>query len=316
MFRRIHDCLQTRTLLIAVLLAALVLVGCQPEPTATPIPTATPEPEPLVLGVALSNMNTFFATSLEAAEVAAERTGATIELRDAGDDLDTQLEQMQELIDMEVDALLVNAVDADAVVPLVEAANEADIPVFTFDRSVSGGDITSHIASDNVAGGQIAGDYMVEILNGEGNVIELQGVMTASAAQDRGQGFNEAIADEDGITLLAQVEAGWTREGGEEVFAELLEEYDDIDGVFAHNDEMILGAIEAAKAAGRADEIEFIGFDAVEDAIVAIENGELRATVAQQPAEMGRITVEAAVAHLNGEDVDAAIPVDLALITE
>ena len=90
---------------------------------------------------------------------------------------------------------------------------------------------------------------------------------------------------------------------------------DQIDAVFAQNDEMILGAIDAAKEAGRADRIVFVGFDAIDDAITALENGELSATIAQQPKEMGRLGVESAMEYLGGEDVSSFIAVDLALIT-
>ena len=116
--------------------------------------------------------------------------------------------------------------------------------------------------------------------------------------------------------MIARETANFNREEGRTVFAALLEEYEEIDGVFAHNDEMILGAIEAAKAADRAGDILFVGFDAIEDAVAAVESGDLLATIAQQPAEMGRLGVEAAVDYLNGTEIPESVPVDLALITK
>lgn len=302
-----------RGLLAAGLL--IVLAACGPAATPTPTPAPT-EAEPLVLGVAVSNLGvTFFQSFAEGAQSAADRLDVTLILEDAGDESAPQLEQLQSLIDQGVDALLINPVDTEAVVPLIEAANEAGIPVFTFDRSAAGGEIVSHIASDNLAGGQMAGDYLAETLNQQGSVVEILGQSGTSAAEQRGAGFNEALSAYDEMEIVAQIRADWSREQAQEEFAAVLEEQTDIAGVFAHNDEMILGAIAAAQAAGRADDIQFIGFDAVEDAIAAIEAGDLLATVAQQPAEMGRISVETAVAHLNGESVEAEIPVDLALIT-
>jgi ABC-type sugar transport system substrate-binding protein len=98
------------------------------------------------------------------------------------------------------------------------------------------------------------------------------------------------------------------------VFENILQAEPEIDGVFAHNDEMILGAIEAAKAAGRDAEIVFVGFDAVDDAVAAVDAGDLAATIAQQPAVMGQLGVDTAAAYLGGASVEAFTPVNLALV--
>jgi ribose transport system substrate-binding protein len=118
-----------------------------------------------------------------------------------------------------------------------------------------------------------------------------------------------------GVEIVARQTANFNRAEGLTVFENILEAQPVIDGVFAHNDEMILGAIEAASAANRAGEIVFVGFDAVDDAVAAVEAGDLAATVAQQPSEMGRLGIETAVKHLNGETVESYIPVALSLVT-
>jgi len=215
-----------------------------------------------------------------------------------------------------VSALLINPTDAAAIVPSIQRANEAGIPVFTIDRAAEGGEVVSHIASDNVAGGRMAAEFLCNALGGEGNVVELEGIAGTSAARDRGQGFNEYMSEEcPGVTIVARQTANFNRAEGLTVFENILTAEPDIDGVFAHNDEMILGAIEAAEAAGRAGEITFVGFDAIDDAVAAVRDGRLAATVAQQPALMGELGVQTAVAYLNGESVEAYIPVDLELIT-
>ena len=213
--------------------------------------------------------------------------------------------------------MLVNPTDAAAIVPSIQRANEAGIPVFTIDRAAEGGEVVSHIASDNVAGGRMAAEYLCEALGGEGNVVELEGIAGTSAARDRGQGFNDYMSSEcTGVTIVARQTANFNRAEGLTVFENILTAEPEIDGVFAHNDEMILGAIEAAKAADRAGDILFVGFDAIEDAVAAVESGDLLATIAQQPAEMGRLGVEAAVDYLNGTEIPESVPVDLALITK
>lgn len=299
-----------------VFLAAACAGAATPTATLpTDVPESVSQSAEATIGLSLSNLgNPFFASVQEGAEEAAARLGVTLVVEDAADNAETQAEQIQALIEQGVRALMINPVDSEAIGSSIEAANAAGIPVFTIDRSAASGEVVAHIASDNVVGGKMAGDYLADTLSESGNVVELRGIEGTSAARDRGAGFNEAMAAYPNITIVASEVANFNREEGETVFAAILEENADIDGVFAHNDEMILGAIAAAQAAGR-EGIQFIGFDAVEDAISAVEAGDLLATIAQQPAEMGRLGVEAAVAHLGGEAVEESIPVDLALIT-
>jgi len=312
-FPRFVKLLALMSLVFALLLAAC---GDDDDKDQEAAPAASEAPE-VTIGLSVSTLqNPFFVSLKEGAEAAAERLGVTLLVEDAGDDADQQATQIQSLIDEGASVLLINPVGSDSVVAAIEAANEAEVPVFTIDRSASGGEVVSHIASDNLAGGKMAGDYLAESLGKTGKIVELQGIPGTSAAEARGAGFNEAMEAYPDMELIAQETANFDRAEGQTVFAAILEEQDEIDGVFAHNDEMILGAIEAAKEADRAGEIQFVGFDAVEDAITALEAGDLLATVAQQPAEMGRLGVEAAVSYLNGEEVDDFIPVDLALITK
>jgi ribose transport system substrate-binding protein len=278
---------------------------------------AAPPAEGYTLGLSLSTLNNpFFVTLKEGAEEAAAAAGVELIVVDAQDDSAKEATNIEDLIQKEVDALLINPTDADAIVPSVQKANEAGIPVFTVDRSAAGGEIVSHIASDNVAGGRMAGKFLCDLLGGSGKAVELEGIAGTSAARDRGQGFNEVMSSECAdVEIVARQTANFNRAEGLSVFENILQAQPEIDGVFAHNDEMILGAIEAAEAAGRAAEISFVGFDAVDDAVAAVEAGQLAATVAQQPAEMGRLGVEFAVKYLNGVSIDTYVPVDLRLVT-
>ena len=304
-----------RWVIAVMVIVALMLTACgndKKETKATPVPTV---PETFTIGVALSNLsNPFFVTLKDGAEGEAQRQGVTLVFEDAADDAAQQTTQVQSLIDQGVNALLINPVDADAIVPSIEAANAAGIPVLTIDRSASGGTILSHIASDNQAGGKMAGEFLAERINKTGNIVELQGPAGNSAADERGAGFDGAIAAYPDIHIVAKEIANWNREEAKTVFTQILADNADIVGVFAQNDEMVLGAIDAAKDAGR-DGIVFVGFDAIDDAIAAVEAGSLTATIAQQPSEMGRLGVETAVKALKGDTVPSTIPVDLALVT-
>ena len=310
--------MKKKTLVIFSILAVALLLfaACSPkaveeESVAEPVAEA----EEYTLGLSLSTLNNpFFVTLKEGAEAAASSAGVTLVVVDSQDDATTEATNMEDLIQQGVDAILVNPTDADAIVPSIEKANAAGIPVFTIDRGAAGGEVVSHIASDNVAGGYMAAKFLCEAVGGEGNVVELEGIAGTSAARDRGQGFNDYMSTEcSGVTIVAQQTANFNRAEGLTVFENILQAEADIAGVFAHNDEMILGAVEAASAAGRAG-IIFVGFDAVDDAVAAVEAGTLAATVAQQPSEMGRLGVEKAVASLGGESIDDYVPVDLALV--
>jgi ribose transport system substrate-binding protein len=274
-----------------------------------------PPPTEITLGLSLSTLNNpFFVTLKEGAEDAAAAAGVTLVVVDSQDDPATEATNLEDLIQQGVSAILINPTDADAIVPSIEKANAAGIPVFTIDRGASGGEVVSHIASDNEAGGRMASEFLCNALNGVGKVVELEGIAGTSAARDRGKGFNDYMsASCTGVEIIARQTANFNRAEGLTVFENILQAEPEIDGVFAHNDEMILGAIEAAEAAGRMG-IVFVGFDAVDDAIAAVDTGKLAATIAQQPSEMGRLGVEKAVAFITGETVDAYIPVDLALV--
>jgi ribose transport system substrate-binding protein len=267
------------------------------------------------LGLSVSTLNNpFFVTLVEGAQAAAEAMGVELIVVDAQDSPSTEAANIEDLIAQGVDAILINPTDSDAVVPSVLAANEAGIPVFTIDRSASGGEVVSHIASDNVAGGVLAAQYLCSRLGGAGKVVELEGIAGTSAARDRGQGFNQYMAEScPGVEIVARQTANFNRAEGLTVFENILQAQSVIDGVFAHNDEMILGAIEAATAAGRTG-IVFVGFDAIDDAVSAVRAGTLAATVAQQPALMGELGVMTAVSALNGETVPDFIPVGLRIV--
>ena len=286
------------------------------EAVEASIPVGLRLVQDLTIGLSLSTLNNpFFVTLRDGAQAAADALGVELVVVDAQDDPSTEAANIQDLIAQGVDAILINPTDADAIVPSIEAANAAGIPVFTVDRGAAAGEVVSHVASDNVAGGAMAAEYLCNALGGAGNVVELEGIAGTSAARDRGQGFNDYMsANCAGVTIVARQTANFNRAEGLTVFENILQANAEISGVFAHNDEMILGAIEAAAAAGRSG-ITFVGFDAVADAVAAVEGGTLAATVAQQPDLMGSLALETAVGYLGGETVETYIPVALSLVT-
>jgi ribose transport system substrate-binding protein len=270
------------------------------------------------VGLSVSTLNNpFFVTLRDGARAAAARAGLDLVVLDAQDKVDKQVADVEDLVQKKVKVILVNPTDAAAVVPAIQRANAAGIPVITVDRAAAGGQVAFHIASDNVAGGKLAGSLVCKLLGGTGAAVELEGIPGSSAARDRGQGFHQALeAGCPGVKVVARQTANFDRAQGLSVMENVLQAQPKIDAVFAHNDEMALGALQAVRATRR--HIRIVGFDATDDAVKAVAACDLKATVAQQPAEMGRLAVEKAALLAGGARAPGAtefIPVALKLVT-
>ena len=192
--------------------------------------------------------------------------------------------------------------------------NQANIPVITLDRQATKGEVVSHIASDNVLGGKIAGDYIAKKAGEGAKVIELQGIAGTSAARERGEGFQQAVAAHK-FNVLASQPADFDRTKGLNVMQNLLTAHPDVQAVFAQNDEMALGALRALQTAGKSD-VMVVGFDGTPDGEKAVNDGKLAATIAQLPDQIGAKGVETADKVLKGEKVQAKYPVDLKLVVK
>lgn len=269
----------------------------------------------VTVGLAVSTLNNpFFVSLKEGAEKAAKEAGVELLVVDAQDDTAKQISGVEDLIQKKVSVLMINPTDSAAIVTAVEAANKANIPVITVDRAAEGGQVVSHIASDNAAGGKMAGEFILEKLGGKGNIVELQGIAGTSAARDRGQGFHDAIDNKEGIKVVASQPADFDRAKGLSVMENILQGNKDIQAVFAHNDEMALGALQAVEAQGK--DVLVVGFDATDDAVKAVQDGKMAATVAQKPAAIGETALQTAVKVAKGEKVESNIPVELELVTK
>lgn len=277
---------------------------------------ATDSEEGFKVGLSVSTQNNpFFVDLREGAEGAASANGLELVVADAQDDPSKQINDIEDLLQQDIDILLVNPTDDEAVVAGIEAANAAGIPVITVDRSANGGEIVSHIASDNVAGGEMAGEFLAEALGDEGGkIVELEGIPGVLATTERGEGFHNVIDAIDTIEVVAKQTANFDRTEGLNVMENILQNHQDIVAVFAHNDEMALGAIEALEAQGMLDDVVVVGFDATDDARAAVEEGRMQATVAQQPRLISEKAIETAIKVINGESVEDFIPVDLELV--
>ncbi|MFK0061140.1 substrate-binding domain-containing protein [Streptomyces werraensis] len=268
------------------------------------------------IGLSLSTLNNpFFVQIRDGAEEEAKKLGVDLTVTDAQNDASQQANQLQNFTSGSLDAVVVNPVDSDAAGPSVRGANKADIPVVAVDRGVNKADTSALVASDNVEGGALGAKALAEKLGGKGTIVILQGQAGTSASRERGAGFAEGLKDYPGIKVVAKQPADFDRTKGLDVMTNLLQAHPDIDGVFAENDEMALGAIKAlGSKAGKS--VQVVGFDGTPDGLKAVQAGTLYASVAQQPSELGRIAVRNALRAAEDEKVEKMVKVPVKVVTK
>jgi len=245
---------------------------------------------------------------------AAELGNIDVIVLDARTDPGRQLAQVEDLIQQKVDVILLSPWDPDPGGSCVEAANKANIPVIVLDVGVNSGKIETFIVSDNLKGGELAGEFIAQKLGGKGKVAHIQCQLGYKIPALRGEGFTN-VMKKYGIEIVAKQPADSQRSLGMKVMEDFIQAHPDLNAVFCENDEMALGALEAVKAAGLQDKIIVVGFDAIPDALCSIKNGELAATVAQKPYEIGKMGVDAALKVLKGEKLPETIYVPVELVT-
>ena len=271
--------------LIVMLLAVLLVL--------TPLMGSAALADDLTIGLSFPSLAfAWFAFLEQAVLEKAEILGVDVISLEAEDRVDRQMAIIEDMIIAGVDGVLLVPIEIEAVVPAVEALNDAGIPVVTVDRRLvedAPVEILAHVGADNVAGGRNAGhmvvDYLVEKY-GEprGVVVELYGTPGAGPAIERSQGFNEVMEEYPDITVETRT-GYFSRVDGMAVMEDIIISIPEFDAVFGANDEMIMGAIEAMEASGLIDlgDVLTVGFDAIEDALEAIDRGILDASVEQFP---------------------------------
>lgn len=302
-----------KSLLLLLSMSLLLLAACSLQPPEWAKPDQETDLEEIKLGLSVSTLNNpFFVSMKNGVEEEAKAMGMEVVVVDAQNDAAKQINDVQDLIQQGVDALLINPTDSSAISTAVQSANDLGIPVITLDRSAEKGEVATLVSSNNEKGGEMAGRFLVEQLGEGAKVAELEGVPGASATRERGAGFHN-IADEK-LDVVAKQTANFDRTEGLNTMENLLQGNPDIEAVFAHNDEMALGAFQAIQSSGK--DVLVIGFDGNDDAINSVKNGNLSATVAQQPDKIGQLAVQASKDVLQGKKVEDTIPVPLKLVTK
>jgi ribose transport system substrate-binding protein len=269
--------------------------------------------------------NPFFIEMQKGAEEEARKLGVDLVVQAAEREVDVekQMQIVENLIQTKVAALCVTPSGSREIVPAIDKANRAGIPVLIIDTRVDAkalaearGKIASFIGSDNYEGGKLAGEFLAKRLGGKGKVAVLEGIPGHETGDSRLRGFRDALKATPGIEIVASQTANWERDQGFNVFQNILQSHPDVQAVFACSDLMALGAVEAIAAAKKTGQIMVVGFDASDEARAAVKQGTMAATVAQSPAQMGALAVENAYHLIKGEAIKEEIVVPIKLITK
>lgn len=269
--------------------------------------------------------NPFFIDMQNGAEEQARKSGLslTIQAAEREVDVEKQMQIIENMIQTGVNVICVTPSGSREIIPAIVKANQANIPVIIVDTRVdssslaeAGGKIATFIGSDNFEGGRIAGEYIAKRLNGRGKMAVLEGIPGHETGDARLGGLRKSVDANSGIEIVTSQTANWERNLGFNVFQNIMQSYPGIQALFACNDMMALGAVEAITAAGKTGKIIVVGFDAIEDAREAIRTGKMDGSIAQHPYDMGRLAIENAKKIIDGITIPSYIPVKIDLITK
>ncbi|OGO81925.1 MAG: hypothetical protein A2Y21_00275 [Clostridiales bacterium GWC2_40_7] len=285
------------SLLLALSMLLVLAVGCgtqapaetQEKTTAATTKAAEEVEKEITVGFVAFNMAfTWMQYAAERVKKSAADAGIKLVVYDANNDAAKQTSLIEDLIAQKVDGIITSPIDVKSMVPALEAADKAGIPVVTFDRRADGAPYFAFVGSDDRLGGSMIAAYIAQKLNGKGNVVEIVGQLGAGPTIDRGEGFHEEIAKSADIKVVFSQSGKFEREAGMRVMEDAINAVgkDQINAVFAHNDDMMMGAIQAMKDAGMdLSKVITISYDGVPDSLKAIKAGEHEATL-QYPVGM------------------------------
>jgi simple sugar transport system substrate-binding protein len=299
---------------VAALVVAALLPGCGKK--------QPPQSGRLTVGFAQIGAESAWRTAeTQSIQEEAAKRGVDLKFSDAQQKQENQIKALKAFITQKVDAIILAPVVETGWEPVLKEAKAAGIPVFLADRAIDVSDpglYVTLVSPDVVEEGRMAARWMVTALKGRGSIVELKGTVGSSPANDRHQGFNEVLRDNPGIRVIASQSGDFTRAGGKQVMEAFLKTHGrSINGVYAHNDDMALGAIQAIEAAGLkpGTDIKIVSIDAVRGAFEAMKAGKLNATVECNPL-LGPAIFDAIEAHAAGKALPKKISLKERIYTQ
>ena len=274
------------------------------------------------IGVSVLTLgNPFFNVIADGVKEEAAKHGYDVVVVDGDRDVQKQANQIDDFLTKGVAAIILNPCDRQSIGPAIEKANRAGVPVFTCDLKcvADGAEVVSHVGSDNLQGGKLAGEAMIEALGEQGGKVLVVHFPQANSCQLRVQGFEEVIgAYNQGLSaglieVVAQLDGGGVRDEGYKVTEDTLQAHPDLRGIFAINDPSGLGARAALEKAGKQDQVVIVAFDGQPEGKQAIKDGKIFADPIQFPDLIGKKTVELMMDYFAGVEVEkeVLIPTEL-----
>lgn len=280
-------------------------------------PSSGSESKQLTIGISSPNLAHPWQKLLaDTCKEEVEKSGNKAIVMDAQNRIDKQISDIEDLITKRVDAILISANDGKGVIPAVEEANKAGIPVLALTRRIEGGKIEQLICADNVKGGELAAKFLAEKLGGKGKVALIEGAPGASSSTDRAKGFKQELTKYPDIQLVYDQPGGWQRDKGLNLTENLLQAHPDVKGIFYECDDMGIGGLQAIQAAGKLGKIAVISFDGIKECLQLIRDGKYDATIYNDAASIGRIAVESALKVKRGEKVDPYVSPPMPVLTK
>ncbi len=317
--------------LVLVCALALAVAGCSKSAdTSSSTTTTTTASSPAAtgaapasggktVGVSIQNREAQFYQDMESGmKSEAAKYGYTVNVVDASRDNAKQQSQVEDFISQKVSAIVLTPYDSQAIGSAIVEANKAGIPVFTADIASASkdGKVVSHIASDNVQGGEQAGKLMCAAIPGHVGTIAIIDEPAVTSVQDRVKGFRQAIAGCPGVTIVSDIDGGGERAKASSSMEDILQSHKDLKGVFGINDDSALGAAKAIQAAGLQSKIAVVGYDAAPEARTAIGKGAMYGDAIQHPDQIGAKTIDAIHDYFNGKTPAAKISVPVGTFTK
>ena len=237
-------------------------------------------------------------------------------IQDAGGDISKQLSQCEAMIAQKVDAIILNAQDAEGLGAAVDMCNEAGIPIVECNTLTTNTDYKSYVGSNDVEAGEIQGTYIKDLLGGKGSICIMYGPMGQSPQILRKEGYDNTILKEPGIKVLADQTANWKRDEALALAESWILNYPDLAAIVCENDDMAMGALQAVEDAGKLDQISVSGIDAIPDALQAVKDGKMSCTVFQDSKGQGSKSVDVALAWAKGETQEKEVLIPFQLVTK
>ena len=303
-------------------LVSLAFMGCGESGTVDTSEGNQGDESKGTIGISVLTLgNPFFNVIAEGVKEAAAKHGYDVVVVDGDRDVQKQANQIDDFLTKGVAAIILNPCDRQSIGPAIEKANKAGVPVFTCDLKcvAEGAEVVSHVGSDNLQGGRLAGEAMIEALGEQGGEVLIVHFPQANSCQLRVQGFEEVIGKYNAglsanqIEVVAQLDGGGVRDEGYKVTEDTLQAHPDLRGIFAINDPSGLGARAALEKAGKQDQVSIVAFDGQPEGKQAIKDGKIFADPIQFPDLIGKKTVQLMMDYFAGNEVakEVLIPTQL-----